>query len=448
MVNCIVVFCSLRRGFNNIWERQRASKLVGLEHLFLLRGGSEMNWTGWPKNTSAVAMIQSNPWFRTCDFGIRPRKHQGSANSHGRISLDCNRWPWPDMTSEKQWWFTCDYMWHVVYIWIYALITAVPPMPFQWGDEHLSQAAVLGCWGLAHTHCIQNPLGDGLRVRCPILSYGRGCHILHAQTHTHVYIYIISLCVCAFNLFADMCVLPKLIIMIKMIMGRLGHWVTLLLFCDLTHIFLGAAKDHLPSLFFFSPAGPSRPPGPSNRRHAMSSDSNAPTQEFIETWPRNPFSFVHIRSPPWLSHILSQEVSGGEGSYHFPISRKPELVRFGMHLVIFGTRLKTWLEERQWRCIFDCLFLGHLGSILTCTALDLHSWFGSFKCGLDWDGLTCGMFCREWASLDGFGTVNVHAFWEDTCMEALLPTRAKDWLAKLSLSHYQDAAPCHNWRAL
>lgn len=44
------------------------------------------------------------------------------------------------------------------------------------------------------------------------------------------------MCVCAFNLFADMCVLPKLINMIKMIMGRLGHWVTLLLFCDLTHI--------------------------------------------------------------------------------------------------------------------------------------------------------------------------------------------------------------------
>ena len=130
-----------------------------------------------------------------------------------------------------------------------------------------------------------------------IVIWTRMSYSSRANTHTRIYIYIISLCVCAFNLFADMCVLPKLIIMIKMIMGRLGHWVTLLLFCDLTHIFLGAAKDHLPSLFF-SPAGPSRPPGPSNRRHAMSSDSNAPTQEFIETWPRNPFSFVHIRSPP------------------------------------------------------------------------------------------------------------------------------------------------------
>ena len=94
-----------------------------------------------------------------------------------------------------------------------------------------------------------------------IVIWTRMSYSSRANTHTRIYIYYISVCVCAFNLFADMCVLPKLIIMIKMIMGRLGHWVTLLLFCDLTHIFLGAAKDHLPSLFFFRLQGPQGPPG-------------------------------------------------------------------------------------------------------------------------------------------------------------------------------------------
>ena len=184
MVNCILVFCSLRRGFNNIWERQRASKLVGLEHLFLLRGGSEMNWTGWPKNTSAVAMIQSNPWFRTCDFGIRPRKHQGSANSHGRIRLQQVTLAWYDISETMM-----VYMWHVVYMWIYALITSTTHetmRPFQRGDEHPSPFQLFlgaGLWPI--------PIVSKIHSETDFASDVQYCHMdadVILFIHKHIYI--------------------------------------------------------------------------------------------------------------------------------------------------------------------------------------------------------------------------------------------------------------------
>ena len=252
MVNCILVFCSLRRGFNNIWERQRASKLVGLEHLFLLRGGSEMNWTGWPKNTSAVAMIQSNPWFRTCDFGIRPRKHQGSANSHGRIRLQQVTLAWYDISETMM-----VYMWHVVYMWIYALITSTTHetmRPFQRGDEHPSPFQLFlgaGLWPI--------PIVSKIHSETDFASDVQYCHMdadVILFIHKHIY-----MCVCARSIYLLICVCCRNCSTWSKWLWE--GWVTGSPFCCFViwPIFWGAAKDQLPSLFFFRLQGPQGPPG-------------------------------------------------------------------------------------------------------------------------------------------------------------------------------------------